>query len=175
MASRQVTYFLEIKATNQPVPSLLDPLPAVQKSELTWKWAVRKNLSAADSHHRKQCCFSTNPNSVAPSSRVWEFPDEKLTVLAVPLLLMINSYELINFKHNFRNVPTTWDRIRQSCAHIRILRQITSKETVMFWRSRWVKSETKRSFIMSSLTSRGKQRRQGLVAVLWSIQWRLLI
>ena len=66
------------------VQSLLDRLKAPQRSELTRKRVIRKNLSS--SHHGNVCkkrpCCSTNPKSVTPSSRVREFPDEHFRVSA---------------------------------------------------------------------------------------------
>ena len=60
------------KGSEPAIPSLRDRLQASQKSQLTWKHVVRKKLSAADSHHRKWACCSTNPKCVTPSSRVCE-------------------------------------------------------------------------------------------------------
>ena len=92
--SKRVTYCLGSKGSKPAIPSLLDRLQAPQKSELMWKWAIRRNPSAADSHHKNRPCCSTNPKSVTPSSRVREYPDEKLTVSAGKLFCTACRHEI---------------------------------------------------------------------------------
>ena len=92
------------KASRPAIPSMLDPLRALRKLELVWKLAVRKNPSTADSHRRKQPCCSTNLKSVTPSSRVHEFPKEKLTTSTGKLFCAAFANHIASFKHKHSKV-----------------------------------------------------------------------
>ena len=68
------------KGSKPAILSLLDRLRAPQRSELTWKRAVKTNLSAADSHHKKRpCCLPTQSRSLREAEclstlmKTWRF------------------------------------------------------------------------------------------------------
>ena len=71
-----------IQASSSKVVSLLDGLraPKAKKSELTRKRKIFTNPPRGGTRKRPSC--SSNPKSVTPAQRVWEFPNECFTVSA---------------------------------------------------------------------------------------------
>lgn len=85
-------------STGSEFQSLLDHLkaPPPQRSELSRKRVIRKNVSASQHGNicKKRPCCSTNPKSVTPSNRVGEFPNEHLRVSAGVLFCAVCREEL---------------------------------------------------------------------------------